>query len=330
MRLNRSWHVAGPEIVDQDMLITLNGHSGHCGMLDSRLRWRKVSFSFLEISFLGREDEVPDDDVEMMIIHVWRTDTEGELLGILFGKVRDDHLEPITSEIVVFLTQLVDDLPLDILSHCDELATPTVLTCTLVPHLLWSTCTELDRDNSYYPSSGHYLVIDVTDLTLWDPITRRLEATEELDEEEEEREEGSEEEEENSGAECDDPDYHESEEGELKESESGRLGSSSERSKEEDKAATQRRREKAEGKRLVQESDGRASWLLQGDLARNREPLQEEPGGDGVTTTEGSKSKRRRRSSSQAQSSPPPQSTVHIRGDVGARASSLVVISLSP
>ncbi|GBG60853.1 hypothetical protein CBR_g15974 [Chara braunii] len=270
----------------------------------------------------GEERVLPFRDLVLR-----RTDTEGELLGILFGKVKDNHLEPIMSEVLVFLAQLLEDLPLDIPSRCDERPTPVALTRTLVPHLLWSTCTELDGDNCYYPSSSHYLVIDVIDLTLWDPKTRRVEAEEEVGEEEEEREEASEEEEkENSGAESDDPDYHESEESEWGRSESGGSGSPSERTEEEDVAATQKRRKKAQGKRSVEKSDGPAARLLQGDPTRNPEPPQEELGGDGVTTPEGSRSRRCRKSYSPAQSSPPPRPTVHIHGDEDTRASSLVVI----
>ncbi|GBG77615.1 hypothetical protein CBR_g24061 [Chara braunii] len=247
-----------------------------------------------------------------------RTDTEGELLGILFGKVRDGHVEPITSEVLVFLAQLLDDLPLNIISRCNERPTPATLTRTLVPHLLWSTSTEFDRDNSYYPSSGHYLVIDVTDLTLWDLITRRVEAEEEVNEEEEEREEVSKEEEENSGAESEDLHYHESEEGELEGSDSGGSDSSNGRSEEEDEAAAQKRRERAKGKWPVEDSDEPVAWLLQSDPARNPESPQEEPGEDCVTTAEGYRSRRCRRSPSPTQSSPPPRPTVRIRGDAGA------------
>ncbi|GBG71285.1 hypothetical protein CBR_g8707 [Chara braunii] len=188
------------------------------------------------------EDEVLDDEVKLLIVQAWRTDTKGEMLGILFVKVRDGHLEPITGEVLVFLAQLLDDLPLDVLSRCDEQSALTTLTRMLAPHLLWSTCTEIDEGNCYYPSSCHYLVIDMTDLTLWDPIIRRVEMEGVADdaEAEEEREEESEEEEEDSGAEVDDPDYHESEESELGGSESGGSGSPNEQSKEEDEAATQR------------------------------------------------------------------------------------------
>ncbi|GBG62566.1 hypothetical protein CBR_g31203 [Chara braunii] len=175
------------------------------------------------------------------------------------------------------LAQLLDNLPLDILSRCDERSTPVALPRTLVPHLLWSTCTELDDDNCYYPSSGHYLVIDVTDLTLWNPIVRRVEVGEEADDEEVEEEKDQEtEEEENSGAGSDDPDYCVSEEGEPEGSESNGSVSSNERSEEEDKAATLRRQEKAEGKRSVEESDEPAVRLLQEEEEEEDEEWEED------------------------------------------------------
>ncbi|GBG88487.1 hypothetical protein CBR_g47957 [Chara braunii] len=141
---------------------------------------------------------------------------EGELLGIVFGKVEEGHLEAITDELLVFLAQLVDDLPLDILLRCDGKSGSDVLARALAPHLLWSTCTELDGDNCFYPYPSLYLEIDVTDLTLWDPFIRRenvLGASDEEEEEEEEKEEEEEEEEEEeseeeeSGTDRDDPDY---------------------------------------------------------------------------------------------------------------------------
>ncbi|GBG63971.1 hypothetical protein CBR_g39976 [Chara braunii] len=153
--------------------------------------------------------EVQDDEVELLIAQAWQTDTEGELLGILFGKVEEGHLEAITDELLVFLAQLVDDLPLDILSRCDEKSGTDVLTRTLAPHMLWSACTELDGNNCFYPSPSLYLEIDVTDLTLWDPFIRRGNAQgagDEDEEEEEEEDEEEEEEEEESGTDRDDPD----------------------------------------------------------------------------------------------------------------------------
>ncbi|GBG82958.1 hypothetical protein CBR_g36484 [Chara braunii] len=184
------------------------------------------------------EDEVPDDEVELLVIQAWRTDTEGELLGVLFGKVGKNHLELITGEVLVFLTQLLDDLSQNILSRCDEHPTPIALTRVLELHLLWSPCLEIDADYRYYPSTGNYLVVDdITDLSVWHPIgVRREEAGEEEEEEEEE----------SSRTDSGDPDYIES-----RESGSGEQDSSSEQSREEDEVTAQKRREKAEGKRPV-------------------------------------------------------------------------------
>ncbi|GBG67884.1 hypothetical protein CBR_g1003 [Chara braunii] len=98
---------------------------------------------------------------------------------------------------------LADDLPLDILSHSDKQSGTHVLSRTLEPHLVWSTCMEIDEDNCLYPSQPLYLEIDITDLTFWDPIARQNVAQDEeirgADEEEEEEEPANEE--------RDDPDY---------------------------------------------------------------------------------------------------------------------------
>ncbi|GBG68786.1 hypothetical protein CBR_g3326 [Chara braunii] len=277
----------------------------------------EMVFHWAEPTDKEEEDEVPNDEMKLLIVQAWRMDTEGELLGILFGKVRDGHLEPITSKVLVFPSQLLDDLPLEILSRCDERSAPATLPRTLASQLLWSTCTELDGDNIYLPSSSDYLVIDVTDITLWDPIIRRAEvgAEEEVDEEKEEREDPNKEEE--SEASSDDPDYHESEEDGSEESGLDESGSCGERSKEEDEAAAKRGQERAEWKRPVQDSD---VWLLQDDPAHRPEPPQEVSGEDGVATMEGSgsrrsRSRRRRRSPTSAQSPPPQRLTIRLCGD---------------
>ncbi|GBG71355.1 hypothetical protein CBR_g8774 [Chara braunii] len=198
-----------------------------------------VVFHWVEPAPEAEGGEVQDDEVELLIVQAWRTDTEGELLGIIFGKVEEGHLDAITDELLVFLAQLVDDLPLDILSRCDEKPGTNVLTRTLAPHLLWSTCTKLDGDNCFYPSPSLYLEIDVTNLTLWDPFVRRGNALGASDEEEEEEEETEEEE---SGTDQDDPDYIGSgEENEATGEESGSEEPSGrpKRSKEEEEAEAQ-------------------------------------------------------------------------------------------
>ncbi|GBG61606.1 hypothetical protein CBR_g22404 [Chara braunii] len=166
------------------------------------------------------EDEIPDDEVELLLIQGWRTDTEGYFLKILFGEVRDGHPSSITDELPVLLTQVLDDLPLEILSHYDERPGTATLARTLESHLLWSTCMELEEGSYYLPSIGAYLSVDVTDLSTWDPLIRRVPIGETSEEAEEEEEEETEEgghlqytegemtlEEEESGAESDDLDY---------------------------------------------------------------------------------------------------------------------------
>ncbi|GBG68393.1 hypothetical protein CBR_g2936 [Chara braunii] len=184
-----------------------------------------LSFCLLEVTFhwaaptdRSAEDEIPDDEVELLLIQGGGMDTEGDFLGIVFEEVRDDHLSSITNEMLVFLTQVLDDLSLEILSHCDERPGTATLARTLEPHLLWSTCTELEGNGYDLPPRGAYLIVDVTDLSTWDPLIRRIPIGETSEETEEE--EGSEggghlqstegettPEKEESGDESDDPDY---------------------------------------------------------------------------------------------------------------------------
>ncbi|GBG87711.1 hypothetical protein CBR_g45865 [Chara braunii] len=129
----------------------------------------EVEFRWLEstpFGELGEGPEHPEDSVELLFIQTWRTAEEGDLLGIVFGKVEEGGLVLITGELLVFLTQLVDDLHLDILSRCGEQPGTHVLSRMLEPHLVWSTCTEINEDNCFYPSLALYLEINVTDLTL--------------------------------------------------------------------------------------------------------------------------------------------------------------------
>ncbi|GBG86162.1 hypothetical protein CBR_g41066 [Chara braunii] len=288
--------------------------------------WRQayvaLSFCLLEIAFhwaepadRSAEDEISDDEVELLLVQGWRTDAEGDFLGILFKEVCDDHPSSITDEMLVFLTQVLDHLPLEILSHCDEILGTAALTRTLEPHPLWSTCTELEGNGYYLPSRGAYLpvVVDVTDLSTWDPLIRCIpigETSEEAEEEEEESEEGGHlqytegettPEEDGSGAESDDPDYWESEDAESEEASSDRVESGEEEagsggssgpdelSRREREVVAQRVWAAAEGKRPIEESGGPPPQLLQDDPARNPEPRREEDE-QNDTTAEGSRS----------------------------------------
>ncbi|GBG90866.1 hypothetical protein CBR_g51372 [Chara braunii] len=85
---------------------------------------------------------VVTEDVELLIIQAWRTEVEGDLLGFVFGSVEAGHRQPIVGELLILLTQLVDDLPIDIISHCDESSAPHILSRSLTSYLQWSACLE--------------------------------------------------------------------------------------------------------------------------------------------------------------------------------------------
>ncbi|GBG85989.1 hypothetical protein CBR_g40801 [Chara braunii] len=248
---------------------------------------------------------------------------------MLFGEVHDDHLMSITDKLLVFLGQVLDDLPLEILSRCDQKPWTTTLVRTLEPHLQWSACTELEEGSYYVPSAGSYLHVDVTDLSTWDPLIRRAPARETSEEEEEEDEEEASAEEEDRES---DPDYQGSEDEELGEADSEEEADEEEnapRDTSEPEAAAQRRREAAEGKQPIVES-GPSPQLLQGNPALDLEPSREEDEQDGTAAAEGSRSRRHRRSQSPSQSSPVRSTTLRLHQDAGARTSSPVVIPSSP
>ncbi|GBG82525.1 hypothetical protein CBR_g34901 [Chara braunii] len=317
----------------------------------------ELAFCLLEIEFrwseaapFGEGPEQPEDSVELLIIQAWRTAEQGDLLGIVFGKVEEGNLTLIKDELLVFLTQLVDDLPLDILSHSDKQPGPHVLFRTLEPHLVWSTCTKIDEDNCLYPSHVLYLEIDVTDLTFWDPIARRNAAQdEEIGEAEQEEEE-----EEPSGEERDDPDY-------VPEREAGiadGLSQPRETNEEEEQVEPDDEEEESEQAESEYEgfeakvrdaarerAQGQRKWKRQetaqgkrpainfspvdpsiGDPWCDPEPPEEEDNG---TTTEGSRS-RRRRSESPASFGSPSRPSIRLHQDLGVRASSPVVLSPTP
>ncbi|GBG62143.1 hypothetical protein CBR_g29342 [Chara braunii] len=286
----------------------------------------ELAFCLLEIEFRWSEaapfeegPEQPEDSMEFLIIQAWRTAEQGDLLGFLFGKVEEGNLTLMTDELLVFLTQLADDLPLDILSRSDKQPGTHVLSRTLEPHLVWSTCTEIDEDNCLYPSQALYLEIDVTDLTFWDPIARQNIAQDEeirgANEEEEEEEPSSEE--------RDDPDYvPEREAGIADESHQPQVKDEGVESKEEEgsglsgsecegfeaevrDAARERARERRKRKRQETTEGKRPATDVSsvdptiGDPWRDPEPPEEEDDG---TTTRGSCGRRRRRSESPAPS----------------------------
>ncbi|GBG92343.1 hypothetical protein CBR_g55223 [Chara braunii] len=223
-----------------------------------------VVFYWGEPSDRCEEDKILDDELELLLVQAWRTNMEGDFLGILFGEVHDGHLATITDELLVFLSQLLNDLPLKILSHYEEKPGTATLVRTLEP-----ACTKLEEGSYYMPSAGAYLHVDITDLSTWDPLIRRAPTGETSGEEEgdDEKEASAEEEDRKS-----DPDYRGSKDEELEEAGSEEEADEEENAsrdsnelaeltREEREAAAQRRREAAEGKRPIMES-GPPSQLL--------------------------------------------------------------------
>ncbi|GBG59321.1 hypothetical protein CBR_g32333 [Chara braunii] len=165
--------------------------------------------------------------MELLIIQAWRTEVEGDLLGFLFGSVRPDYRQQIVQELTIPLTQLVDDLPLDIISQSDESPVPHVSSRTLTPYLQWSACLEELAGNNNPPSHQPYLdPRGIIDLAFFQPRTASEDEVIALEEEEEENEEGSEEKDEapNEGSYSEHSDDEEEEEVEEEESEWETLG----------------------------------------------------------------------------------------------------------
>ncbi|GBG88800.1 hypothetical protein CBR_g48415 [Chara braunii] len=135
------------------------------------------------------EHPVANEDVELLIIQAWRTGVEGDLLGFVSESVEAGHRQPIVGELLILLMQLLDDLPIDVISHCDESPTPHILSRSLTPYLQLSACLEGDWSNRSYLSHGNYLnLAEIIDLLFLD---RGEPASKEEEEEEEEEEEGA-------------------------------------------------------------------------------------------------------------------------------------------
>ncbi|GBG74085.1 hypothetical protein CBR_g17796 [Chara braunii] len=276
------------------------------------------------------EHRAMNEDVELLIIQAWRTEVEGDLLGFVFGTVAPGHRQTIVGELLIPFTQLLDDLPIDIISHCDENPAPHILSWSLTPYLQWSACLEDQWGNGSYLSDAEYLnPRGITDVLFFQHGTKSGEEAEEEEEEakEEEEEETSEEEENyseysehESGAVSE-----ESEEGEEEEQDgaSAEEGADQAEAQEDDPAAEQRRAEIAEGKRPLEQSVG-LDLPIPDDPTSPEPPKEEDelPHAEALGTPA-----RRQRSRSP---SPSPRPLVRARPDPGHRASSPVIIRPSP
>ncbi|GBG62693.1 hypothetical protein CBR_g31710 [Chara braunii] len=222
---------------------------------------RKVDRLLQEITFrwasVDAGSERGEDEVELLVVQAWRTDVEGDLLGLVFGTVEKDHLPPTYGELLVLLTQLVNDLPLDIISCHDDSPAPHILIRSLASYLKWSAFLESDPDNCYYPSTGNYLEIQEVVIDLFYECRYLIAPTSVEEESSEEEEEGGNTEEESSKEQDGE---HTEEEPERSSEEEEERGEEGQGRQEEDPAVVERkRREIAEGKRVIGQGVGPAS-----------------------------------------------------------------------
>ncbi|GBG74168.1 hypothetical protein CBR_g17882 [Chara braunii] len=136
------------------------------------------------------EHNAVSEDVELLIIQAWRTEVEGDLLGFVLGSVEAGHRQPIVGELQILMAQLLDDLSIDIISHCDESLAPHILSLSLTPYLQWSACLEGNWDNRTYPSHGNSLnpaeIIDILFFDRGEPTSKNEEEEDEEEEDESE------------------------------------------------------------------------------------------------------------------------------------------------
>ncbi|GBG64180.1 hypothetical protein CBR_g40880 [Chara braunii] len=257
----------------------------------------------------------------------------------LHQPARPGHRQLIVGELTIPLAQLVDDLPLDIISQCNESPVPRVISRTLTPYLKWSACLEEQGGNNNPPSQAEYLnPRRIIDISFFQPHTTsedELLTLEEEEEENEEEDEGEEEEETleegsySEHSEGEQSEEEEEEDEEQEESEWENLGEEASRTeaKEEDPEATARRREEiAAGKQPLEYASG-TNLPISDDPAKDPEPPKPEDG-DPVAETSSAPARRRRSRSPSPSTSPRP--TVRTRTDTGHRASSSVLIPSSP
>ncbi|GBG92283.1 hypothetical protein CBR_g55052 [Chara braunii] len=287
--------------------------------------------------------------LELMIIQACRTNVEGDLLGFLFGSIRPGHRQLIVQELAVPLAQLVDDLPVEIVSQSDESPVPHVLARTLTPYLQWSACLEEPGSSRNPPSQRDYLdPREIIDLAFFQDRAGSEDEEIEIKEEEEEEEEEGEEEEaaeedeeeetpekgsysehsEGEQSEEEEEDEEEEEELELEESEWEISAEEAEQANTqvEDPEALRKREEIAVGKRHLEFASG-ANLQIVDDPARDLE-LPKPEDGDPAAETSSAPTRRRRRQSPSPSASDRP--SVRARTDAGLRASSPIIIPPSP
>ncbi|GBG80846.1 hypothetical protein CBR_g31402 [Chara braunii] len=97
------------------------------------------------------------ENPELLIIQGWRTNTEGDLIGFLFGSVRPGRCYLIAQELIAPIVQLADDLSPDIYFENNNSPAPYIFERSLDPYLQWTSCLEEPRDEDTLPSRQKYL-----------------------------------------------------------------------------------------------------------------------------------------------------------------------------
>ncbi|GBG84914.1 hypothetical protein CBR_g39375 [Chara braunii] len=255
------------------------------------------------------------------------------------GTSRRCHRQLIVWELTIPLPQPVDDLSFDIISQCDESPVSYVLSRTLTPYLLWLACLEEQGGNNNPPSQAEYLnPRRIIHISFFQPHTTSEDEVLALEEEEEENEENDEEEEKETPEEGSYNEHSEEEQSgeeeeeedkEQEESEWENLGEEASHTEiqEEDPEETARRRgEIAAGKQPLEYASG-TDMPTSDDPTKDPKPPKPEDGDLAAETSSAPARRRRSRSPSPSTSARPP---VRARTDAGHRASSPVLIPLSP
>ncbi|GBG89064.1 hypothetical protein CBR_g48775 [Chara braunii] len=214
---------------------------------------------------------------------------------------REGLTKQIVRELMIPLAQLVDDLPVNIISRSDNSPAPHVLERTLKSYLQWTACSEELGSSSHRPSSREHLdPLEVIDLCF------REEADEEEEEEEEEDEQKSEEGSysEHSEGEPSEEEEEKKEEEEEEEEEGGdneleweSQGEEPDRTEEDPEAAARRKEEIEAGKRPTEDA-GTTDPSILNDPYRDPEPPKPEDGDPAATTASATTTRQRSRSRS--------------------------------
>ncbi|GBG90087.1 hypothetical protein CBR_g50180 [Chara braunii] len=274
------------------------------------------------------EHHAAEERVELLIILAWRTEVEGDLIEFIFGVVEPSHRQMIVWELTIPFAQLIDDLPLDIVSRCDESPIPHVLSRRLTPYLQWSACLEDRTGGGIYPLRAEYLnPREIIDVLFFQPRTAVEETTvaKEAEVEDESEEETSDEEgnyseysEEEEGAESEEQEEEKYQSEEEEGSEWETLGEEADRTEtreEDSEAAAWRRKEIAAGKQPLEYASG-ADLPIPNDPTKDPEPPKNDDGDPTAETLSALARRRRSRSPS-----PSPRPRVRTRVDAGHRAS---------